>query len=137
MRYYFLYYKLSVKYQSQQKSRKLDAYNVQCQSPNNYIQGNKCINCFELWNNTRGHENREDHTFVPRHICALTCYSRMVTIMSGHKRVRLCPDTFVPWHLIIVWSQSCLGTNVHVCAQTWLWPYVCALTHVLCSDMLW
>ena len=33
------------------------------------------------------------------HVCALTCYNRVVTIMFGHKRVRLCPDTFVPTHI--------------------------------------
>ena len=33
-------------------------------------------------------------TFVPTHVCAVTLG---VKIMSGHKRVRLCPDTyFVP-----------------------------------------
>ena len=37
------------------------------------------------------------HMFVPRHICSLTCYNLVVTIMSGPKRVRLCPETyFVP-----------------------------------------
>ena len=33
--------------------------------------------------------------FVPRHICALTCYNRVVTIVSGQKHVRLCPDTYL------------------------------------------
>ena len=34
------------------------------------------------------------HTFVPTHVCAHTCLypNRVVTIMSGQKRVRLCPD---------------------------------------------
>ena len=45
-------------------------------------------------------------TFAPRYDCAHTC---------------LYPDTFVPWHVIIVWSQSCLGRNVYVCAQIHIW----------------
>ena len=66
------------------------------------------------------------HTFVPTHvwdytrlcprnICALTCYNRVVTIMSVHKRV---------------WTQTCVGTNMYVCAQIRLCPdtYFCALT---------
>ena len=24
---------------------------------------------------------------------------------------------------VCVWAQTCLGTNVHVSAQTWLWPH--------------
>ena len=36
-----------------------------------------------------------DHTIVPTHICALTCYNRVVTIVSGQKHVRLCPDTYL------------------------------------------
>ena len=39
------------------------------------------------------------HMFVPTYVCALTCYNCVVTIMSGQKRVRLCPDTFVPKHI--------------------------------------
>ena len=38
------------------------------------------------------------HTTVPRHDCAHTRYNRVVTIVSGQKHVRLCPDTYlVPW----------------------------------------
>ena len=29
----------------------------------------------------------------------------------------------MPGHQICVWAQTCLGTNVHVSAQTWLWPH--------------
>ena len=39
------------------------------------------------------------HMFVSRYICALTCYNRVVTIVSGQKHVRLCPDTFLPRHI--------------------------------------
>ena len=52
------------------------------------------------------------YTFVPTHVCvhtclyphtlkfcALTCYNRVVTIISGQKRVRLCPDKFVPRYI--------------------------------------
>ena len=31
------------------------------------------------------HRTIGDHMIVPRHICALTCYNRVGTIMSGHK----------------------------------------------------
>ena len=47
-------------------------------------------------------------------------------VCTSCDRVVLGPDTFVPRHVIIVCSQSCLGTNVYVCAQT----------HILCLGVL-
>ena len=45
-------------------------------------------------------------TIVPRYDCAQT---------------RLCPETIVPRHVIIMWSQSCLGKNMYICAQIHIW----------------
>ena len=51
---------------------------------------------------SRPHVSRygSPHTFVPRHICALKCYNRVVTIMSGHKCVWTQMCTFVPRHIL-------------------------------------
>ena len=73
-------------------------------------------------------------TFVPTHVCAQTrlCPHMFVPrLVCAH--TRLCPDTFVPWHVIIVWSQSCLGTNAcgnsHV--VTVVWAQSCMGTNVV------
>ena len=81
------------------------------------------------------------HTIVPSRLCpdtivpGLDCVQTRLcpdTIVSRHdcSQTRLCPDTIVPhwpdtivpWHVIIVWSQSWLGRNMYVCAKTCLYP---------------
>ena len=58
------------------------------------------------------------HMFVPRHICVLTCYNRVVTIVSGQKRVRLCPDTYlVPWHAVIKKRNIAVGMLLVIAEQ--------------------
>ena len=58
------------------------------------------------------------HTFVPTHVCAHTrlCpHSFVLTLVCAH--TCLYPNTFVSWHVLIAWSQSCLGRNVYVCVH--------------------
>ena len=94
------------------------------------------------------------HMFVPRHNCALTCYNRLVTIVSGQERVwaqtclgtilmclgtnLMCLGINVSGHNH-VWVQSCLGTNVSghkcvsskMCLGTNVWAQLCMGTNVV------
>ena len=48
------------------------------------------------------HTHLYPHTFVPRHFWALTCYNRVVTIMTGHKCV---------FSRILYWIRNKISTN--------------------------
>ena len=64
-------------------------------------------------------------TIVPRHDCAqIRLCPDTIVPRYDCAQIRLCPDTIVPRHVIIMWSQSCLGKkHVHLCPDTYLVPW--------------